>query len=374
MNGNDLYNGVREIDEKYLEQYDAAIASEIPQKAKKHPAKWVTLAACLAFVVGTIMIIKDYVGPVVLTPGIESTSGSERNVDNFVSHAGDGIFSPQVYIPDDIPDELLVTSDLSGPVYSISGIIADPYSEENLTEEKKKERVHALDKYMDLTGQADYPIEFDIYDAFPYVKTDDFKITSFSSYFDIDTSKIVCLTQDSTDDDIISVICNDLYLYALLKFIGLQENNLYIYKETTPFYDDNDKNGIPTAIMTTYKICNYSDIPQQLSFNLNSNYIKFWVKECYSDNSINYSSVYGYYYGNSCTPEIDDYISYTNAVALINESENTISYITACTIIYIPLDTENTFEPCYSFYCKTDDKDKNVVVPLVNDGSTVLYR
>lgn len=375
MNGNELYKAIRETDEIYLEQYDASVSSQIPHRRNTHTAKWILLAACFALFVIAGTIMRDYIEPEVSTPGTETTSELESNSDDFASHAGDGDSSSMLYSTDTVPDELLVTSDLTDHVFGISGIITDEYSEANLTEEKKNERVLALERLMDLTGDTDYSVEFGIDDAFPVVKTDDVEITSFTSYFGIETACLVCLTEDATDDEIISVIRDNLYLYSLLKYIGLQENNLYVYRETTPFYGENDNNGTPTAIMTTYKICNYSDIPQQLSFNLNSNYIKFWSKASFIDNSISYSSVYGYYYTQTgLVAEIHDYISYSNAIALVKKRDIAISDITACEIIYIPLDAENTFEPCYCFYCKTDSKDINIVVPLVNDGSVLLYR
>lgn len=368
MTGKDLYYAISGIDERFLTEREEEIKT-VNDNIRSYRAIKVTvsLVACI-FLVIFVFILENK--QVLIPPNIPTIITNTTEKDDISSHGGDGnLIKIDVSAAEQIPKELQINSDLSGTVNYMTRIFTgDQYSAVNNTQEKDEERLDSLKAIMSLSEIEDYSVEYDIDGIFPYVQFTDTKITSFTSYFSIESDIFTNITADVTDDDIINSICKNKYTKAAMQFVGLDENSLFVYRETLFSYSEDSTNSEPLSKQTIIRITNYSDSPQEFSLNLQSNYIKFWITENFGDNSITVSSIYGYYVPDNCKNELTDYISYDKAIELaIQKAENfSAEKITMCTITYNPDLESGSLMPFYKFFYKIDNENHTVCIPLAN--------
>ncbi len=374
MTAKDLYNVIPLIDEKFLEKREDSIKTANENKQSLRVIKVaVCLAVCLCLF-AVIFIIQN--NGVVITPDV-TTNPNQTNViestteDSFESHGGEGS-SSDAYISsaEVVPKELLINADIIGPVKYLSEYIT-PFEQDSLeskTPEREEKRIAALNNLLSLTGVTDYTVEYDFQERFPVAITPDAKIIGFTSYFGIESDDFINLTMAATDEDIGRFFVENIYTNALMQFIGLDVDNLYVYRDITSFYDEFSDNTITTVY---FSVTNYSESPQQLALNLQSNYIKFWITENYNDNAVTISSVYGYYVPENSENELTDYKSYDEALEIAMQAvENlTADKVTSSTIIYVPDYETHCLMPYYRFYYKINDEHHNICISLA-EGKT----
>ena len=367
MTGKDLYYAISGIDERFLTEREEEIKT-VNENMRSFRAVKVTvsLVACIVLVIFVFIAEKN----TSITPNIPPVTTNTTEKDDIASHGGDGNpIKLEASAKEQIPKELQINSDISGTVNYMTRIFTgDQYSAVNNTSAKVEERLDSLKAIMSLSEIEDYSVEYDIDGIFPYVQFTDTKITSFTSYFSIESDIFTNITADVTDDDIINSICKNKYTKAAMQFVGLDENSLFIYRENLFSRSEDDANSRPLSMQTIIRITNYSDSPQELSLNLQSNYIKFWITENFGDNSITVSSIYGYYVPDNCKNELTDYISYDKAIELaIQKAENfSAEKITMCTITYNPDLESGRLMPFYKFFYKIDNENHTVCIPLSN--------
>lgn len=367
MTGKDLYYAISGIDERFLTEREEEIKT-VNENMRSFRAVKVTisLVACIVLVIFVFIAEKN----TSITPNIPPVITNTTEKDDIASHGGDGNpIKLEDSAKEQIPKELQINSDLSGTVNYMTRIFTgEQYSAVNNTSAKAEERLDSLKAIMSLSEIEDYSVEYDIDGIFPYVQFTDTKITSFTSYFSIESDIFTNITADVTDDDIINSICKNKYTKAAMQFVGLDENSLFVYRENLFSRSEDDANSRPLSMQTIIRITNYSDSPQELSLNLQSNYIKFWITENFGDNSIIVSSIYGYYVPDNCKNELTDYISYDKAIELaIQKAENfSAEKITMCTIAYNPDLESGRLMPFYKFFYKIDNENHTVCIPLAN--------
>lgn len=367
MTGKDLYYAISGIDERFLTEREEEIKT-VNENMRSFRAVKVTisLVACIVLVIFVFIAEKN----TIITPNIPPVTTNTTEKDDISSHGGDGnLIKIDVSAAEQIPKELQINSNLSGTVNYLTRIFTgDQYSAVNNTQARDEERLDSLKAIMSLSEIEDYSVEYDIDGIFPYVQFIDTKITSFTSYFSIENDIFTNTTTEVTDADIINSLCENKYTNAAMQFIGLDRNNLFIYRETLFSYSEDSTNSEPLSKQTIIRIANYSDSPQELSLNLQSNYIKFWITENFVDNSITVSSIYGYYVPDNCKNELIDYISYDKAIELaIQKAENfSAEKITMCTITYNPNLESGSLMPFYKFFYKIDNENHTVCIPLAN--------
>ena len=302
---------------------------------------------------------------------VENTSNNPTDENYIASHGGDGDSQIEIDVnnPEQVPKELLIDSNLTGKVKYLSGIYTkDQYSEENRTPEKVEMRLSALNTLLSHAGVTNYSIEYFSDEIFPRVELSDAKIISFTSYLGIESNNLmeIGMTDDLTDKEIIKTISEDRYINALMQYIGLDSDNLYVYRETIYNYGNSNDISQLKSKQTIFRIANYSDVPQQLALNIQSNYIKFWIIENYTEHSLTTSSVYGYYVPENCEYELIDYISYDEAIELVKQKEKNfaVDKISACTVVYNPDIETGCLMPHYQFYYRVEKKNYSVLIPL----------
>lgn len=368
MTGKDLYYAISGIDERFLTEREEEIKTVNENMRSYRSIKvTVSLVACI-FLVIFVFILENK--QVLITPNIPTIITNTTEKDDISSHGGDGnLIKIDVSAAEQIPKELQINSNLSGTVNYLTRIFTgDQYSAVNNTQARDEERLDSLKAIMSLSEIEDYSVEYDIDGIFPYVQFTDTKITSFTSYFSIENDIFTNTTTEMTDADIINSLCENKYTNAAMQFIGLDRNNLFIYRETLFSYSEDSTNSEPLSKQTIIRIANYSDSPQELSLNLQSNYMKFWITENFVDNSITVSSIYGYYIPDNYKNELIDYISYDKAIELaIQKAENfSAEKITMCTITYNPNLESGSLMPFYKFFYKIDNENHTVSIPLAN--------
>lgn len=367
MTGKDLYYAISGIDERFLTEREEEIKT-VNENMRSFRAVKVTisLVACIVLVIFVFIAEKN----TSITPNIPPVTTNTTEKDDIASHGGDGNpIKLDVCSAEQIPKELQINSNLSGTVNYMTRIFTgEQYSAVNNTQARDEERLDSLKAIMSLSEIEDYSVEYDIDGIFPYVQFPDTKITSFTSYFSIESDIFASITAEVTDADIINSICKNKYTKAVMQFIGLDRNNLFIYRENLFSHGEDAANSEPLSMQTIIRIANYSDSPQELSLNLQSNYIKFWITENFGDNSITVSSVYGYYVPDNCKNELIDYISYDKAIELaVQKAENfSAEKITMCTITYNPDLESGSLLPFYKFFYKTDDENYTICIPLAS--------
>ena len=338
--------------------------NEVNTMSKKPNIKkmWLPIAACLvvAFVAVWCTTISD-------VPIDESTSSVSEKQNDVAEHGGDGNENrTEILSGVETPDELIVSSNLNGEVFCASGLdYSDSYAEENNGANKKSERVSALSELMRLAGIAYIKPEYGLDNIFPYTDTGEAVITAFSSCFGIETDCVAAITHDSTDRDILKRLTENKYTGALIKYIGLDPDKLYVYRETVLMYGDNEENTEPVSKMTTFKIANYSDKPQHLAFNISTDYIMFKIIENYAENTSAISSVYGYFIPKNNIQKLTDYLSYDEAVKSVSYQEDSFDSDKAtCTIIYKPDIIKGDLMPYYEFHWNTENGEQSLCIPL----------
>lgn len=367
MTGKDLYYAISGIDERFLTEREEEIKT-VNDNIRSYRAIKVTvsLVVCIVLIISVFIAEKN----TNIIPNIPPVITNTTEKDDISSHGGDGNpIKLEASATEQIPKELQINSDISGTVNYMTRIFTgDQYSAVNNTSAKAEERLDSLKAIMSLSEIEDYSVEYDIDGIFPYVQFTDTKITSFTSYFSIENDIFTNITADVTDDDIINSICKNKYTKAAMQFVGLDENSLFVYRENLFLRSEDDANSRPLSMQTIIRITNYSDSPQELSLNLQSNYIKFWITENFGDNSITVSSIYGYYVPDNCKNELTDYISYDKAIELaIQKAENfSAEKITMCTITYNPDLESGRLMPFYKFFYKIDNENHTVCIPLAN--------
>ncbi len=302
---------------------------------------------------------------------VENTSNNTTDKNDIASHGGNGESQIEIDVnnPEQVPKELLIDSNLTGKVKYLSGIYTkDQYSEENRTPERAEMRLLALKELLSYAKASDYSVEYLPDEIFPRVELPDAKIISFTSYLGIESNNLmeIGMTDDLTDKEIIKTISEDRYTNALMQYIGLDLDNLYVYRETIYRYGDSNDISHPESKQTIFRIANYSDVPQQLALNIQSNYIKFWIIENYTEHSLTTSSVYGYYVPENCEYELTDYVSYDEAIELAKQKEKhfAVDKISACTVVYNPDIESGRLMPYYQFYYRVEEKNYSVLIPL----------
>lgn len=351
------------IDEDLIVRAERKNEVNIMSKKINIKKMWLPIAACL--VVAFIAVWSTTVSDV---PVDENTSSVSEEQNDFAEHSGDGNENRiEILSGVEIPDELIVSSNLNGEVFCASGLdYSDPYAEENNSAEKKSERVSALSELMNLAGIAYIKPEYGPDDIFPYADTGEAVITAFSSYFAVETDCVADITHDSTDREIVEQLTENKYISALIKYIGLDPDNLYVYRETVLMYGDSDENTEPVSRMTTFKIAAYSNKPQQLAFNLSTDYIMFKLMENYAENTMVMSPVYGYFIQKNSIHKLTEYLSYDEALKSVSRQEESFDSNNAiCTIIYKPDIIKRDLMPYYEFHWNTENGEQSLCIPLM---------
>lgn len=364
MNNKNYLSAMAGIDEDLIAR--AERKNEVNTVSKKIKAKklFMPTAACLVLAFVAVWCIK-----ITDIPDEESTGTVNNTQDDLVNHAGDGNTGRVDIVPgSENADKLTVSANLNGSVFFASGLdYSDPsYSEENKNAEKKAERASALSWLMNIAGVTDIEPEYGQDDLFPYVDTGDAVIRSFSAYFGIDTDCIAGLTDDITDSDIIDRLTENRYTSALMKYIGLDPENLFVYRDTVFMYGDSDENTEPLSKMTTFKIVNDSNEPQRLAFELNTDYLMFKITEQYNENTVLISSVYGYYTSKNNVREAAEYLSYDEALKSVSQQEDSFNEDKAiCAVIYKSDIEKGELMPYYEFRWNTEDGEQSFCIPLI---------
>lgn len=377
MTGKDLYNAFSDIDEHFLWEREEIIREQNTAKKTSYPIRiTIAVAACLSFLFMIYSAEKNTINKIIpesrTNASVPLSDPSESNQNDIGSHAGEGnsiIVDIDNY--EQIPKELIINSNLTGKVKYLTGIPKEEhYYDSTYSSAMSTKRISALKELLSITGAEDFEIEYGTDGIFPKVFLNRTEIISFDSYFAIECDEILSkLTNDSTDDEIISYFTENLYIDALMQFIGLDNSNLFISRESIFFYNESENNDSPESIMTTFRITNNSVLPQQLSFNLNSKYINFSITESYTDNSITISSVYGYYTDKNYEFNTDNYTSYDEAVKIAENTYDNFSEkeIKVCTIIYKNQSEAgfDSIKPFYKFIYHSDNKICIITIPLL---------
>lgn len=369
MNKEELYNAVSHIDEDLLDlsgnkSCDSVIGKDEERKMSNINIKkiLVPIAACIA----VAFIATGYA--VMNTDNNIGTSEAviSKEQPDIAEHSGDGDTSAVDDTSVKKADELTVSSDLSGAVLCAYDIdYSDPYAEENNTPEKREQRVSSLAELMNIIGASPVEPEYGVDGVFPYVDTGEEVITAFSSYLGVDTACISGIAYDSPDSDVVRQLTGNGCISALIKYIGLDKDNLYVYRESLLMYGDNEENTEPVSRITTFKLTNCSEKPQQLAFNLSTNFLMFKIIDHFTDNTTVLSSVYGYFVPKSSVREMTDYLSYSEALKSVSEEDASFSAdASTCTVIYKPDITNGTLMPYYEFHWKNEKKERSFCVPL----------
>lgn len=362
MNNKNYLSAMAGIDEELIAR--AERKNEVNTVSKKIKAKklFMPIAACLVLAFVAVWCIK-----ITDIPEEESTGTVNNTQDDFANHAGDGNTGRVDIVPgSENTDNLTVSTNLNGSVFFASGLdYSDPYSEENKKAEKKAERAAALSELMNIAGLTDIAPEYGPDDLFPYVDTGDAVIKAIFSYFGIETDCIAGVTAESPDSDIIARLTENRYTSALMKYIGLDPENLFVYRDAVFMYGDSDENTEPLSKMTTFKIVNNSNEPQRLAFELNTDYLMFKITEQYNENTVLISSVYGYYISKNNVRETTEYLSYDEALKSVSQQDSFDADKSICAVIYKPDTEKGELLPYYEFRRNTEDGEQSICIPLI---------
>ncbi len=335
---------------------------------RKKIIKAASLVCCFAVFTGIFFIFNDYI------PSIEHTTSPEEVSSTDIGfHGGEGESYADLTDRNKIPDELIINSNFTGEVKYLSGVrifTAEEESEAERNSENMQYKLSFVEKYMDVAEISDYEIEYGIDDVYPRVIFPDAEITSFLTNISIGSSAFMVLNDSMTDREIISILRENRYTDALFVFLGLNTDNLYIRRETIYFYGEDVENDNPLSKQTAFRIANYSEFPQELSFNLESNYIEFRITENFTENSRTVSTVHGYYVPEECIYQLSDYLTFDEAVIKAAEKDEKFSSdaVTSTVVIY-NYDLENRrIMPYYKICYEIDSKTFSVNIPLSKEN------
>lgn len=371
MTNKDLYNSMTAVDEKFLIEREEGLKAV---KAKSAVIKAAAgIAACICAVALVFFIEKD-----VLIVSPDETTAAPDNIteastgEDIHSHGGDGnSYIIEISEKEQLPTELFIDSELQGSINYLSEIFTgDQYSEENRTAEKEKSRLDALKEYLKLSSISDYSIEYGA-DLFPYTEFSDARITSLTSCIIVDSEIFINSGGSITDSEISEILCKNIYTVPLISFLGIDKSNLYIHRETILLYDEENISSSPVSKQTVFRITEFSDIPQELSLNLQSNYIRFTFIEDYVGNSVTVSPLYAYFTPSDSKREMTEFLSFEDAVSLAVKSTEKLTEdkIIGCIIEYYPDTGNGCLMPFYKFFYKTDNNSfSSVSVPLDKNG------
>lgn len=370
MTSKELYNALTAVDEKFLIEREEGLKAVKSGLAVIKATAGIAACICAAILV---FFIEKYV--IIVSPD-ETTAAPDylteaSTSEDIHSHGGDGSsYIIEISEKEQLPTEIFINSELSGSVNYLSGIFTgDQYSEENRTAEKEKSRLDSLKEYLKLSLISDYSIEYGE-DLFPYAEFSDARITSLTSCMIVDSEIFTDSDGDITDSEISEILCKNIYTVPLMSFLGLDKSNLYIHRETILLYDEENISS-PVSKQTVFRITEFSDIPQELSLNLQSNYIRFTFIEDYVGNSVTVSPLYAYFSPSDSKREMTEFLSFEDAASLAVKSTERLTKdkIIGCIIEYYP-DTENgCLMPFYKFFYKTENNSfSSVSVPLDKNG------
>lgn len=172
-----------------------------------------------------------------------------------------------------------------------------------------------------------------------------------------------------TNEEIISYLKSDKYLSLLQTFSGVNLDNAFIMNNTDGSLDilsqtDDDE----YHVFRTITICNKSDSPEQLAFDLALNCITFWIvatKESLNEQEVSFYAkwVDDKYitetnvdpsYFTTAKKQADDLIETelpSNKYKIENKEKAT------CRIVYDSSLKDNYIIPCYQFFYPTNKAD-----------------
>ena len=357
MTEHELYDAIGGLDEKFFTEKEKIKKSIHKRKVISKTA--VLLAFCICIVAaGTVLIKNMGENP--------NTAPTDTAITEPIGlHGGDGEpvtdkGNENIYPESKIPPQLLVSGDLTGEVKYLSSIFpTDDYSEEYDREKMLSDKEKRLKGYMYALGEKTSEITYEN-EIFPCCTHNGTKIMSFSNHIGVDT--FLDIHPSSSDDEIISALKENVYASALMAYIGLDADRLFVYRDTMAV---SSGDGSDDALRRIYfNICAYSENPQQLALNLSSNYISFWITE--DESGLDYSQIYGYFAPKGSETLLNDYISYSEAIKKAEESGEEFSKdkLLSCVIDYSNAIIKDKLMPLYRFVFSTENGEKTVEIPL----------
>ena len=262
-----------------------------------------------------------------------------------------------------LPKELFINEDVSDLLYLKDVFTGDPTTKEHNTDDVKASKNKNAQNLIEIIGKK--PKEPMSQDSSFNTKLyyEDCDITVGESFICVSGLDIP-LEQNSSNTEIVNIVKDNEYMYAMAKYIGLDLDNIYIYKEETTGYSDE---GVLDYRITEFTICQRADTPEIQSFNLQFRNITYWFTEDFSNDAAESESIsfYGHFVSENKITKITNPISYTNAISMFKSLENetkddTLSKpnreIIGCKIVYDSTLKNGFCIPCYRFYyCENED-------------------
>lgn len=353
----ELYDAIGGLDEKFLTEKEKIKKSIHKRKVISKTAVLLTFCICIV-AAGTFLIKNMGENP--------NTAPTDKLATEPIGlHGGDGEpvtdkGNENIYPESKIPPQLLVSGDLTGEVKYLSSIFpTDDYSEEYDREKMLSDKEKRLKGYMYALGEKTSEITYEN-EIFPCCTHNGTKIMSFSNHIGVDT--FLDIHPSSSDDEIISALKENVYASALMAYIGLDADKLFIYRDTAVLSGEDESGS--AAKITYFNICTYSESPQQLSLNLSSNYIRLWITE--DESEVSYSLIYGYFAPKGSETVLTDYVPYSEAVKTAEERSEEFSKdkLLSCVIDYSNTIIKGKLMPLYRFVFLTESGEKTVEFPL----------
>lgn len=353
----DLYDAIGGLDEKFFTEKEKIKKSIHKRKVISKTA--VLLAFCICIVAAGTFLIKN------MGENPNTAPTGTATTEPIGLHGGDGEYvtdkgNENIYPESKIPAQLLVSGELKGEVKYLCSIFpTDDYSEEYDREKMLSDKEKRLKGYMYALGEKTSEITYEN-EIFPCCTHNGAKIMSFSNHIGIDT--FLDIHTSSSDDEIISALKENVYARALMAYIGLDADKLFIYRDTVTVSSGDESDDALRRIY--FNICAYSESPQQLALNLSSNYISFWITE--DESGIGFSQIYGYFAPKGSETVLTDYVPYSEAVKTATESGKVLSEdkLISCMISYSSTIYKDKLMPLYRFVFLTENGEKVIDVPL----------
>lgn len=266
-----------------------------------------------------------------------------------------------------------------GKIKYLKGIYTgDPSLPEHNTEELKSKKKQNAQRYLDELGVKE-KIEFTVNEmnrvAF---SLENHKIEAGERFIAV-TPPSIPFDINATDKEIIDFLKSDKYLSLLPTFSGVDLDNAFISinddgsLEELEKTDDNEY-----YVFRTFTICNKSDSPEQLAFDLAFNSIYFWIVATKDSLNKHEVTIYANWMDDKYIAEMNVDASRFTAVKQQADDSVTTEVPDGCKIenkdkatyriVYDGSIKDGYVIPCYQFFYPTDKTDcvATVKMPCVD--------